>query len=88
LADRQNLYGEAMPIALEPRHFLNVEDAHFLRDAVDATCRALDVKADDKAARAAISGRVADLARSGLRRVDAIRDRIVREARALADIAA
>jgi hypothetical protein len=77
-----------MPITFEPRRFLNVEDAHFLRDAIDATCKALGVEGNDKAARAAIAGRVADLARSGVRSVDAIRDRIVREARALAEIAA
>jgi hypothetical protein len=77
-----------MPIIYEPRRFLDIEDAHFLRDAVAETCRALGVKSDDKAARAAISGRVADLARSGVRGVDTIRDRIVREARALAEIAA
>jgi hypothetical protein len=73
---------------LEPHRFLNIEDAHFLRDAVAATCQALGVENHDKAARAAISGRVEELARSGIRSVHAIRDRIVREARALADIAA
>lgn len=77
-----------MPIMLEPRRFLSVEDAEFLRDAIAATCKALGVENDDKPARTAIAGRVADLARSGLGSVDAIRDRVVREARALADIAA
>ena len=77
-----------MPITVEPRRFLNVENARFLRDAVAETCKALGVESNDKAARATISGRVAELARSGLRSVGAIRDRIVHEARALADIAA
>lgn len=72
----------------EPRRFFDVADAHFLRDAVAATCAALGVANDDKAARAIVSGRVAELARSGIKSVNAIRDRVVYEARALADIAA
>ena len=77
-----------MAITYEPRRFLSLDDAHFLRDAIAETCRALKVESDDKAARTAIAARVADLARSGIRHVDTIRDRIVREARALAEIAA
>jgi len=77
-----------MPITFEPRRFLNVEDAHFLRDAVTETCKALGVENGDTDARAVVAGRVAELARLGLRSVDAIRDRVVREARALVDVAA
>jgi hypothetical protein len=51
------------------------------------TCQALGVRKDDPA-RSAIVIRVADLARSGLDSAEAIRDRIVYEAKALSKIAA
>jgi hypothetical protein len=77
-----------VPILFEPRRFLDIADAHFLRDAVSTTCAALGVANDDTTSRAIVSGRVAELARSGMTSVDAIRDRVVYEARAVAEISA
>ena len=75
-----------MPILAEPR-FLTVDDGYLLEAGVEMTCQALRVERGDPL-RKEITIRAADLARSGLKSPEAIRDRIVHEATALSDIAA
>jgi hypothetical protein len=76
-----------MPILAEPGRFFTIEDGSMLRAAVELTCRALGV-GNKETLRKEITVRAADLTRSGLRTPEAIRDRIILEARALSDIAA
>ena len=51
----------------------------FVRRAVDKACRQLHIPESFRRERDVIAGRIADLARSGLRDVKALSDRVVRE---------
>ena len=76
-----------MAILYEPR-FLQVEDAEFLSVAVNETCEQVGVGKGDKDNRVIIAARVAELVRSGMRDIPAIKERVIAEARALSSIAA
>jgi hypothetical protein len=49
--------------------------------ALDEACEALEISTDAKGKRAAIAARLVDLARTGVIEVEALRDRVVLEAR-------
>ena len=53
-----------------------------LTQAIEQTCRALDIPPDDRDHREVIAARIADLARAGVVDADALRDRVLLESRA------
>jgi hypothetical protein len=63
------------------RHAFEPVDTVILRRAIEEACEALGIPADARDDREVVAARIADLARAGISDADALRDRVITEAR-------